>query len=623
MTAPSSGTSLSDLPDEVLQSILYCLPPITLLSLHRTSKRLNSLANEPLLWRYICRTEYNHWDPDHNIKEKLAAGIDAANWKELFYQRCRTDNKTSQLLNSLLASQTGRVGKIQEIVTQGYDIKDTLLRNIRTGDEAEDVLARRYYSDVILGHLHRTMAIKAWADVPRGGSASLEHTLGAFDMFVLHDREGDLVDISDRIDDLASSFKDTYPNWPELTPRDRSLALAKYVRASKLTGVDSESRYHDLRNNYIGVALHSKEHSSIPLISVAIYCAIARKIDVDARPCGFPFHVHAIICPPESWTLDNRPRPSHIEPIPMYLDPYRSDVEVPVEHLRTQLLNLGADAMSHADYLSSCSLTEIVLRAGRNIMNSVQESRRSAFGAAEADPNISLEPSPYSFLDIENAFYSAIWASLILGSQNPGANNPDGTGIAAIVRRRQYFPYILQTFQQHFPEDSDLIEQHIAPLTQGEPARDEILETVRLVRVADRAPKIVKSRSDPTLSRPQIRYRVGQFFRHKRYLYTAVITGWDSNCTAPETWMQAQRVDELEGGRQQSFYHVLVEQDQSVRYVAEENIRVLHGVDDVTSGEPAHTPSPTMMHMAGRHFKRWDAATFEFVSNSRDEYPED
>jgi F-box protein 21 len=48
--------------------------------------------------------------------------------------------------------------------------------------------------------------------------------------------------------------------------------------------------------------------------------------------------------------------------------------------------------------------------------------------------------------------------------------------------------------------------------------------------------------------------------------------------------------------------------------VAEENIRP---VSEDTM------PSEAMLALAGRHFKRWDADAHVFVSNVRDEYPDD
>jgi F-box protein 21 len=52
--------------------------------------------------------------------------------------------------------------------------------------------------------------------------------------------------------------------------------------------------------------------------------------------------------------------------------------------------------------------------------------------------------------------------------------------------------------------------------------------------------------------------------------------------------------------------------DRSVRYVAEENIEI----------ETPIVPYE-LIGLAGRHFKRWDEDSRSFVSNIRDEYPDD
>ena len=52
--------------------------------------------------------------------------------------------------------------------------------------------------------------------------------------------------------------------------------------------------------------------------------------------------------------------------------------------------------------------------------------------------------------------------------------------------------------------------------------------------------------------------------------------------------------------------------DKSVRYVAEENIERLYIM-----------PCETLMQLAGRYFKRWDREMKVFVSNIKDEYPDD
>jgi F-box protein 21 len=53
-------------------------------------------------------------------------------------------------------------------------------------------------------------------------------------------------------------------------------------------------------------------------------------------------------------------------------------------------------------------------------------------------------------------------------------------------------------------------------------------------------------------------------------------------------------------------------EDTSIRYVAEENIEII---------KPEYPR--TLMTLAGRFFKRWDKEKRVFVSNIRDEYPDD
>lgn len=53
-------------------------------------------------------------------------------------------------------------------------------------------------------------------------------------------------------------------------------------------------------------------------------------------------------------------------------------------------------------------------------------------------------------------------------------------------------------------------------------------------------------------------------------------------------------------------------QDKSTRYVAEENVARMY--------DP---PCENLMLLAGRYFKRWSVEKRAFVSNIRDEYPDD
>lgn len=52
--------------------------------------------------------------------------------------------------------------------------------------------------------------------------------------------------------------------------------------------------------------------------------------------------------------------------------------------------------------------------------------------------------------------------------------------------------------------------------------------------------------------------------------------------------------------------------DKSIRYVAEENIEHIY-----------QDPSILLMKQAGKYFKKWDSERRCFISNMKDEYPDD
>jgi hypothetical protein len=64
--------------------------------------------------------------------------------------------------------------------------------------------AYRYYATAVLDHVHRSKALEQWAQLGKGEDISLERALGSFDLFVLHDQHGDLLEVWNRhIQDIA------------------------------------------------------------------------------------------------------------------------------------------------------------------------------------------------------------------------------------------------------------------------------------------------------------------------------------------------------------------------------------------------------------------------------------
>ncbi|MCJ1390840.1 hypothetical protein MMC18_003701 [Xylographa bjoerkii] len=567
--------SIANLPGEIIQQILLYCSPITLATFQKVSRRCNALV-EPFLWRYQCQTQYRYWDPKHHIKEKFRGDINAIDWRNVLAERRGIDRTTSSALEGILASQMGRIDKFQQIVECGYDAKDCLLQHLAVGDDAEDGLARRYYSDAVLGCLHRIMAVREWSRLQAQEDISLERALGAYDMFVLHDREGDFDEISTRLDDIADDIRAEYIDIDQLSPRQKAISIAVYLRANNLTGIKDLYQYQDLQNNFLGIALHEEDHPSLPLISTAVYCCLAKRLDLEARACGFPLHVYTIIRSAPGFDLDGNSLALDSDELQfMYMDPFRSDTETSVTDLQAQLQSLGVPRASHSHALSPASTSEIVLRSGRNILASVQEAHRShvARNGHGRNDHMALVSS---FPDMESAFYGALWASLLLGLPADG----DGP-IVATFQRRNYLPRIVEHFETHFPGDVSLIEDYILPLFRDFGEYAQLRESVRVMRAGDSIPKLIRERTEETSE--HVKYRVGQVFQHKRYNYMAVIIGWDAEV-----------------------------EDNSVRYVAEENI-------EIVTPEIPHN----LMPLAGKHFKRWDKQKRRFVSNIKDEYPDD
>lgn len=135
--------SLIHLPDEILHSILCYSSPQSCAAIEQTNSRFRNVTNERLLWRHHCQSHYKFWDERHDMPRKLACPVNSTNWKALFVSKYRIDRSVTRLLDSILASQTGRIEKFRRVVDMGYDTKDTLLRYSLI-ESGEDYLARRW-----------------------------------------------------------------------------------------------------------------------------------------------------------------------------------------------------------------------------------------------------------------------------------------------------------------------------------------------------------------------------------------------------------------------------------------------------------------------------------------------
>ena len=136
--------SLSEFPEEILYNILLFCSASDTVAVGSTARQFWGVTNEPLLWKKYCQTHFKFWAQRHDMPAKLSGPVSSVDWKALYISRHLVDRTTSQLLDSILNSQTGRIEKFQSIVRFGYDAKDALLRNIFVDSCAEDYLSRRF-----------------------------------------------------------------------------------------------------------------------------------------------------------------------------------------------------------------------------------------------------------------------------------------------------------------------------------------------------------------------------------------------------------------------------------------------------------------------------------------------
>ncbi|KAI0157078.1 hypothetical protein GGR52DRAFT_565180 [Hypoxylon sp. FL1284] len=635
--------TINSLPDEIVHHVLLYVPAEdTFSKIALTSKRFNRVAQEPLLWRSYCNASFKYWNSAHCFKERLATSVHDTDWKRLFLVRLARNAYIAQLLDEIVASRVGRLQKIERICRLGYDAKDFLLSQCRVPDPTEDVLARRYYSCSVLDSIHRSLAIQEWAkyqrfaarrideDTPNSERLEcgmrLERALGAFDMFMLHDNVGDLDEITELLDDIAARYRNAHDDLDQMTTRQKAISLAQWLQSNNMTGLSdpSEETYRYLRNCLIGRALRDERHPSLPIISAAIYSALASRLGMEAYPCALPSHVHATVLSPQGMSLDGHPLPEgqSRRQENMFLDPYNSDAEVPLEDIHNFLRRLGVNAALE-NLLSPTATDLIVMRTGQNIRASFTSFRTNERPLSQLIPMIELNRGDWA-RNLQPALYSMIWASIMMVPVLP-ENDEVRWDWQQDVRD------LLTYFYEYFPEDSWLVEQYVCPMydTFAAPEHRQTNWELPSRRVRDQIKEI--KRVDGSARPPRrrsaladglaVRYRVGQVFKHRRYEYHGLILGWtvegasnwDDNPLSPtgRPWSTLS----------QPFYRCMVGTDGSDHHViSEDNIEVI----ELRGGPEVLPPEiKDLMPMAGKFFKRWDGERGVFVSNLRESFPED
>ena len=355
--------------------------------------------------------------------------------------------------------------------------------------------------------------------------------------------------IRERLDYYAQSIREVYPDIDGKSPREKATCIARHLLAMQWVGIREGSHYHALDHMFLAISLHSRFRNGLPLLAAVIYTGLCRRFNLRAAPCSFPFHVHCVVKPPEGFDLDGNAVPikgsQHMpwdsstdtelsENSCLFMDPYHSSDPIPLSSMDEQLRFIarrhggGSDFPDEqrATFLAPATPRELCLRNAHNIL------RHEDYGP----------PPPQVPIDKVSALYGALWCLVLLDGRNPHS--------------RQYLGHLIQIFIEHFSYDLPMIESQALPLgvTHGIP-REQLISLCADLRRVDTQVRTPKLRSD--IKNKDVKFKVGQIFRHRIRGYLAVVCGWDPNCDMAEEWITMNQVNRLERGRHQPFYNVL------------------------------------------------------------------
>ena len=96
------------------------------------------------------------------------------------------------------------------------------------------------------------------------------------------------------------------------------------------------------------------------------------------------------------------------------------------------------------------------------------------------------------------------------------------------------------------------------------------------------------------------KFEPGEIIQHLKYGYRGVIVEFDPTCQAPDDWYQS---NQTQPNRVQPWYHVLVDGNQQVTYVAQSNLSY-----DSSS-------NPVVHGMINLFFSKYDQENNRYIRN--------
>ncbi|KAI5088148.1 F-box only protein 21, partial [Silurus meridionalis] len=530
--AENLAKKLTDLPTELLEYIL-CFPTLDHIDISNVScccKRLHE----------VCHGSGKVWGHQYKLRwprlQRLYRSNESYDWQQEFRTRLRVCLQIQRTVLSISKRFFAEVvlgdsfTEIESLGAPEHFCEDELL-SILNSDRRKS-LTLKYYAKKILYFLRQQnilRSLKGFLERPPEQQEALEDESHEFLFLQINDKCLKRRKILLTLKCLCVFVGECVVVVREFELQRQVLSALNAVLYEQLQFKGNECDYYNPMNSYTHQVLLRR--TGIPISLSVLYMTLARKLGVVLEPVNFPNHFLLRWCQRRASSGDIYDY--------VYIDAFGKGKQLTAkecEYLIRQQVT--------ADYYSSISTTELLLRMVGNLLNIGKRGEGSEKSYQllrdSLDLYLTIDPDnvQYLLLQARLYFHLGIWPEKVLDIlQHIQALDPSQHGAVG---------YLVQHTLEHIQDKRHALEPE------------------------------VKRRSAPEHS--QVQYSVGLIMKHKRSGYNCVIYGWDPKCSMSPEWIATMRVHQLTHGSNQPFYNVLV-QDGTCRYgaqVSPEQIRNLH-----------------------------------------------
>lgn len=541
--------ALTSFPNELLRKLAGLLSPSDASRLSQTCRALYTIIDDQSLWRTYFLQTYKNFPDTKEMLVAIQEPLVKEDWRTRFYERAKRDRAARTVFEGLLVTEHSRWDRIAEITeSTGTECEDLLLPDRLTPHGFDDTLSRRYWATRTIAQARRQWAVDLWSIKSDEHAYDLPLLASAWDSFFL---ERPVYRIEFKIAYMANEITTRYPAFHDLeSVDDKVKVVIDYLQEQNYVGERDVTQYHALHNNFLGHALQDPpaSRSSMPLVSNLVFSAVCRKLDIATTLCNFPGHVYSAVwrsISSSQWIQGDT------GPADFYVDPWRSNTILSHIELVDQFRSMHTDRPGAADRaLEPMTGHTLLQRYYHNILNSVRAEKSSQVLRNRDFPADAILVGLALCQYLTSPRRSDIqMTQLALHLQS----TPEDLALFRKLVAIKNWPYDSPSDPNNgrYRHEPNVDGQDLGAVRDdnGNMQIDPMLMIVQQCQFGRNDP------IEPRVRTARIRYRVGQVFRHKRYSYLGVITGWDARCEQSREWQTEMGIAQLPGGDAQPYYH--------------------------------------------------------------------